>query len=128
MRRCTREQASTRADRRLFPIELAGVLRAFGAPVIGLHRFTARASAQLFQLVIVRLFNPDVSISGFAGPNDFVELRPNGGGVPVLGVLKKKYHQECDDACASIDDELPRVRITKQWSSPEPKPPPPKAL
>jgi len=35
-------------------------------------------------------------------------------GVPVLGALDEKDHQECDDRCSGIDHELPRVGVVKQ--------------
>jgi hypothetical protein len=55
-----------------------------------LLRFSAGAGAQFLQLVVGQLFDPNVSILSFAGPNDLVELRLNGDGVPILSVLKEK--------------------------------------
>jgi hypothetical protein len=40
----------------------------------------------------------------------------DGPGVAILSVLNQKYHQECDDGRAGIDDELPSVGIMKKWT------------
>ena len=48
--------------------------------------------------------------SAFNGTYDLVEFQINGFRVTVLRVLDEEYHEEGDDGCASIDNELPGVR------------------
>src|SRR6516164_3305530 len=40
--------------------------------------------------------------------------------VAVLRVLNQKYHQERDDGCGGVDDQLPGVREMKRRSGDEP--------
>src|SRR5271170_7673970 len=35
----------------------------------------------------------------------------NGPGIAVLGVLDEKYHEKCDNRCASIDNQLPGIGV-----------------
>jgi len=43
------------------------------------------------------------------GANQFVEFELDGVTVAVLGILNQKYHQECDDRRAGVDNQLPGV-------------------
>ena len=54
--------------------------------------------------------------SGLVDPDQLVELEVDGGGITVLGILDNKDHQERDDRCARINDELPGVGPTKERS------------
>ena len=51
--------------------------------------------------------------SAFNGTYDFVEFQTNGFRITVLRVLDEEDHEEGDDGCASIDNELPGVREVK---------------
>jgi hypothetical protein len=46
--------------------------------------------------------------------NQFIELKIDGSGVPVLGILNEKYHEKRDDSGSGIDHQLPRVGIMKE--------------
>jgi hypothetical protein len=41
-------------------------------------------------------------------------------GVTVLRVLNQKHHEEGDDCCGGVDDQLPRVREMKRRSADKP--------
>ena len=41
-------------------------------------------------------------------------------GIPVLRILNQEHHQESDDGCAGIDDQLPRVGKMKGRSEQRP--------
>ena len=41
--------------------------------------------------------------------NQFVEFELDGMAIAVLGILNQKYHQECDDRRAGVDDQLPGI-------------------
>ena len=41
--------------------------------------------------------------------NQLVEFELDGVAITVLGILNQKYHQECDDRRACVDDQLPGI-------------------
>ena len=41
--------------------------------------------------------------------NQFVEFELDCVAIAVLGILNQKYHQECDDRRACVDDQLPSI-------------------
>ena len=49
-------------------------------------------------------------IPGVAHAYQLVEFHLHGSAVAILRILDEKYHQKGDNRCASINDELPRVR------------------
>ena len=53
-------------------------------------------------------------MSAFCGPDQFVEFHLDCLGVPTLGVLNEKDHQEGDDRGAGVYDQLPCVAEVKQ--------------
>jgi|SRR5437588_2009509 len=44
----------------------------------------------------------------------------NSFGISVLSVLNQEYHEEGDDGCGSVDDQLPSVGKMKSGASDEP--------
>src|SRR5262245_13060921 len=48
--------------------------------------------------------------------NELVELELKHLGVTILRVLNHEHHQKSDDGRASVDRELPGVRVAKEWA------------
>src|SRR5882724_200829 len=66
--------------------------------------------------VFRKIFNVDEPIAGALKRGDnFVELQVNGQRIFVLAALNQKHHQECNDCCPGVDNQLPSVRKFKQW-------------
>jgi len=57
----------------------------------------------------------------FDGANQFIQFDMHRLGVTVLGILNQEYHQECNDRCSRIDDELPGIAKAKEWTGDQPK-------
>src|SRR5437667_10637820 len=69
---------------------------------------------ELIQVLVGKFLKIDKFIAGFGErANDLIQLQVDRFGVPVLCVLNQEHHQESDDGCASVDDELPGVREMK---------------
>src|SRR3984957_4068895 len=44
----------------------------------------------------------------------------NGPGIAVLGVLDEEYHEECNNCRASIDNQLPGIRVMEDGAGETP--------
>src|SRR5882762_11965006 len=76
---------------------------------------------ELRQLVIGHIFKIHHLVTrAFDGEDELVELEVKSLGVAVLGILNEKYHQERNDGCAGVDDQLPRIGVMKE--GPEERP------
>ena len=68
-------------------------------------------------IFVAEVFKADiVAASAFGGTNQLVEFELNGFAVAVLRVLDEKDHQEGDNGGASVNDELPCVRIVEEFA------------
>lgn len=50
-------------------------------------------------------------------PDQFVEFELHCFAIAILRVLDEEHHQERDDRCSGVNNELPCVGIVKEWSS-----------
>jgi hypothetical protein len=57
----------------------------------------------------------------FDSANQFIQFDMHRLGVTVLGILNQEYHQECNDRCSRIDDELPGIAKAKERTSDQPQ-------
>src|SRR5215208_1359632 len=48
--------------------------------------------------------------------DQFIQLQLHSCTVPVLSVLNKEHHEESDDSCAGVYDQLPGVTEPKYWA------------
>jgi hypothetical protein len=77
---------------------------------------------QLIELIVRQIFQADQAVAGLlTGPDQLVQFEVQGFGIGVLGMLDQEDHQERDDGCARIDDQLPRVGIAEQRSDERPQ-------
>ena len=60
-----------------------------------------------------------VSLAG--GTDQLVEFHLKGGAFAVLGVLDEKHHQEGHNGGARVYDQLPCVRVLKEWAGNRPR-------
>ncbi len=66
------------------------------------------------QFFVAELFDVHHLIaSRVDGVYQFVQLEVDGASIPVLCVLNEENHEEGDDHCTCIDDQLPRIGIAK---------------
>src|SRR5260370_35305499 len=49
-----------------------------------------------------------------------IEVEMHGFGVAGLRVLDQKHHEEGDDGCGGVDDQLPGIGEMKRWSGQNP--------
>ncbi len=83
--------------------------------------FFFETGPDLLDLVLRQMLDADeVGARLLYGPQQLVQFRLHRGGIPVLGILYEKNHQEGDDRCAGVDDELPDLRKIKQGSADAP--------
>lgn len=100
---------------------LPSLLRALWLDHLGIGFVALFALAQrlelpldLIQLLVAAGLEIDKPVAGFFNAvKQFVQLEVKGSRVAVLCVLDQKYHEEGNNSGARIDDELPRVGITK---------------
>src|SRR5580698_9529258 len=52
--------------------------------------------------------------------NQFVQLQMNGSCITILRILDEEYHEKRDNRGAGIDDQLPGIRVMKEWSADTP--------
>jgi hypothetical protein len=76
-------------------------------------RFCRALGADLLNLVLGQRFDADQDVSRRTHPDQLIKLRLNRRPVPVLRVLNNENHQERNDGCAGVDNELPRVGEAK---------------
>lgn len=79
-------------------------------------RRTLALLPELLNFFLGEVLDTDKVIPDLAYSDQLVQLDLDGGTVPVLRVLNKEHHQECDDRRARVDDELPGIRIVKNWT------------
>ena len=66
---------------------------------------------QFVQLLVGHFLKVHQLVAGaFDGSNQLIQLEMHGARVAVLGVLNQEHHQERDDGCPRVDDQLPCVR------------------
>src|SRR2546421_11709374 len=76
---------------------------------------------ELRQFVIGHVFEIHHLVTRtFDGEDELIELEVKSLGVAVLGVLNEKYHQERNDGCAGVDDQLPRIGVMEDWAQKSP--------
>ena len=70
--------------------------------------------AKPFEICFFQPFEVEQRIVGAAhSANQFVEFELDGVAIAVLGILNQEYHQECDDRCAGVYDQLPGIAELK---------------
>src|ERR1700722_15685258 len=50
------------------------------------------------------------------GMDQLVQFQMNGSCIAILRILDKEYHQECNDRGAGINDQLPGIGVTENWT------------
>lgn len=66
--------------------------------------------SEIFQFISRKMLDANECVLRRTTPDELVKLHLDRRAVPVLGVLDEKDHQEGNDGCAGIYDELPSVR------------------
>ena len=88
------------SPRRLASFQLASRLR--GKPLV--------IGANSVQVVLLKILEVKQGVMrGFVRANEFVKLDMHCLSVPVLRVLNKKNHEEGNDGCPGVYDELPGI-------------------
>ena len=76
---------------------------------------------ELLKLLIRKVLEIDKLIARlFDCANEFVQFQMNCFGIAVLCVLDKEHHEESDDGCGGVDDQLPGIGKMKRWSGENP--------
>src|SRR5882672_3505761 len=70
---------------------------------------------EIIEVTLLEFLEVKQLVAGMTdGTNQLVQLDLNGLGVAVLGALNQEHHQEGDDRCAGIDDQLPGIAEAKK--------------
>lgn len=68
--------------------------------------------AQLVQILGIQVIQGHEGVLRILrGPNQFVEFQVQDVVIAILCVLDEEHHQEGDDRCGGVDDQLPGVVV-----------------
>ena len=76
---------------------------------------------EFLQLLVREIFKIDKLIScAFESADHLIKFKVHCFGVTILCILNQKYHQECDNRCSGVDDQLPSVGKMKSGACEDP--------
>src|SRR5678815_965474 len=70
------------------------------------------------QLLVGHVLHVDEGVSGSRDrPDELIQLELRDTRLTILRILDKEHHEKRDHGRASVDDQLPGIRVAERWLS-----------